>query len=101
MRKHVLTLCAAAAVAALWSSLQLTAQTPAQVFNTATGQRIKVTEIAGGLVHPYSLAFPDARTILVAERSGRLRVLKDGVLQAKPAWEAPAPPPGAPATAAS
>ncbi|HET9267845.1 MAG TPA: PQQ-dependent sugar dehydrogenase [Vicinamibacterales bacterium] len=101
MRKHILTLCAAAAAAALWSSLQLTAQTPPQVFSTATGQRIRVTEIAGGLVHPYSLAFPDARTILVAERSGRLRVLKDGVLQAKPAWEAPAPPPGSPATAAS
>ena len=101
MRKHLLTLCVAAAVAALWSSLQLTAQTPPQVFSTATGQRIRVTEVAGGLVHPYSLAFPDARTILVAERSGRLRVLKDGVLQAKPAWEAPAPPPGSPATAAS
>ena len=101
MRKHLLTLCVAAAVAALWSSLQLTAQTPPQVFSTATGQRIRVTEIAGGLVHPYSLAFPDARTILVAERSGRLRMLKDGVLQAKPAWEAPAPPPGSPATAAS
>ena len=101
MRKRILLVCAAAAAAALWSSLQLTAQTPAQVFSTATGQRIKVTEIAGGLVHPYSLAFPDARTILVAERSGRLRVMKDGVLQAKPAWEAPALPPEAPATAAS
>jgi len=100
MRKHLLTLCAATAAVALCSSLQVTAQTPAQVFSTATGQRIRVTEIAGGLVHPYSLAFPDARTILVAEKSGRLRVLKDGVLQAKPAWEAPAPPPGAPATAA-
>ena len=101
MRKRILILCAAAAAAAFWSSLQLTAQTPAQVFPTATGQRIRVTEIAGGLVHPYSLAFPDARTILVAERSGRLRVLKDGVLQSKPAWESPAPPPGSPATAAS
>ena len=99
--KRIPMLCAVGAAAALWSSLQVTAQTPAQVFSTATGQRIRVTEIAGGLVHPYGLAFPDARTILVAERSGRLRVLKDGVLQAKPAWEAPAPPPGSPATAAS
>ena len=65
-------------------------------FNTATGQRIKVTQVAGGLVHPYSLAFPDAHTILVAERPGRLRIVKDGVLVVKPAWEAPAAPPGSP-----
>jgi glucose/arabinose dehydrogenase len=68
----------------------------AQTFNTATGQRIRVTRVAGGLVHPYSLAFPDAHTILVAERSGRLRIIKDGVLLPKPAWEAPAAPPGSP-----
>lgn len=67
-----------------------------RIFTTETGQRIKVTEIAGGLVHPYSVAFPDARTILVAERSGQLRVIKDGRLLPKPAWEAPAPPPGSP-----
>ena len=49
-------------------------------FDTATGQRIKVTQVAGALVHPYSVAFPDAHTILVAERSGRLRIIKDDVL---------------------
>jgi glucose/arabinose dehydrogenase len=65
-------------------------------FNTATGQRITVTQVAGGLVHPYSLAFPDAHTILVAERSGRLRIIRDGVLLSKPAWEAPPAPPGSP-----
>ena len=90
----------AVGAAALGLSLTLTAQSP-QVFTTATGQRIQVTQIAGGLVHPYSIAFPDARTTLVAERAGRLRVIKDGVMQSKPAWTAPAPPPGAPATAAS
>ncbi len=58
-------------------------------FNTQTGQRIKVTMVAGGLFHPWSLAFADARTILVGERNGRLRVIRDGALQAKPAWEAP------------
>lgn len=65
-------------------------------FDTATGQRIKVTELAGGLSHPYSLAFTDARTMLVAEKAGRLRVMRDGVLLPKPAWEAPAPPAGGP-----
>jgi glucose/arabinose dehydrogenase len=61
---------------------------PATV-NTATGQRIRITPLATGLFHPWSLAFADARTILVAERNGKLRVIRDGVLQAQPVWEAP------------
>jgi glucose/arabinose dehydrogenase len=64
------------------------------VFDTATGQRITVTQIAGGLIHPYSLAFADARTMLIAERSGRLRIIRDGVLLPNPAWEAPPAPQG-------
>src|SRR3954471_8024160 len=63
------------------------------VADTATGQRIRVTQVAGGLVHPYSLAFPDSHTILVAERSGRLRIIRDGVLLPTAAWEAPPAPP--------
>ena len=70
------------------------AQAPLE-FATGTGQRIKVTQVTGGLVHPFGMVFPDARTILVTERTGRLRVVKDGVLLPKPAWEAP-PPPGTP-----
>jgi aldose sugar dehydrogenase len=58
-------------------------------FATQTGQRIRVTMVAAGLFHPWSLAFPDARTILVNERNGKLRVIRDGVLQAQPVWEAP------------
>ena len=58
-------------------------------FNTQTGQRIRVTMVAGGLFHPWSIVFPDARTILVAERNGKIRVIRDGVLQAQPVWEAP------------
>jgi glucose/arabinose dehydrogenase len=65
-------------------------------FDTATGQKIKVSLVAEGLVHPFGMAFPDARTILVTERAGRLRVVKDGKLLPKPAWEAAAPPAGSP-----
>jgi glucose/arabinose dehydrogenase len=65
-------------------------------FDTGTGQRIKVTQVADGLVHPFGMAFPDARTILVTERSGRLRIIRDGKLLPKPAWEAPEPPAGSP-----
>jgi len=100
MKKRSQILCVAAGAATLWLSLSVAAQTP-QVFDTNTGQKIKVTQVAGGLVHPFSIAFPDARTVLIAEKNGRLRILRDGVLQAKPAWVAPAPPAGAPATAAS
>jgi aldose sugar dehydrogenase len=65
-------------------------------FATETGQRITVTPVASGLVHPYGLAFPDSRTMLVAERAGRLRIIRDGVLLPKPAWEAPSGPAGSP-----
>jgi len=58
-------------------------------FATQTGQRIRVTQVAGGLFHPWSLVFPDARTILVSERNGNVRVIRDGVLQPKPAWQVP------------
>jgi glucose/arabinose dehydrogenase len=64
-----------------------------QVFMTNSKQRIRVTPVATGLVHPWSLAFlPDGRTILVSERTGRLRIIRDGVLDPKPVWEAPATP---------
>jgi aldose sugar dehydrogenase len=86
----------AVAAAALSVSQMLTAQAPAKVFDTATGQKIKVTEVAGGLVHPYGIMFTDARTLLVAERPGRLRMIKDGVLLPRPVWEAPPAPPGMP-----
>lgn len=53
------------------------------------GGKIRVVPVALGLYHPWSLAFPDARTILVAEQDGRLRVIRDGVLQPAPVWTAP------------
>ncbi len=67
---------------------------PPVEFDTATGQRIRVRTIAAGLVHPWSVAFADARTMLVTERPGRLRVVRDGTLLPQPAWSRPAPPTG-------
>ncbi|MEO8260756.1 MAG: PQQ-dependent sugar dehydrogenase [Acidobacteriota bacterium] len=64
-----------------------------RVFDTATKQRIRVVTVASGLVHPWSLAFlPDGRTMLAAERNGRLRIIRDGVLDPTPVWTAPAEP---------
>ena len=70
-----------------------------QSFDTQTGQRIRVTTVAGGLVHPWSIALPDTRTMLVTERPGRLRVIRDGQLLPAPAWTVPAPPKGDPSLA--
>src|SRR5207249_6990004 len=61
-----------------------------QVFDTNNKQRIRVVPVATGLVHPWSIAFlPDGRTMLVAERAGRLRIIRDGVLDPQPIWQAP------------
>jgi len=43
-----------------------------------------VTEVAKGLDHPWSLAFLPDGGILVTERAGRLRLIKDGQLVAEP-----------------
>ena len=51
------------------------------------GGKIRVVPVATGLYHPWSLAFPDARTILVTERNGRLRMIRDGVLQSGPGMD--------------
>ena len=44
----------------------------------------KVTEIAKGLDHPWSMAFLPDGSILVTERVGRLRLIKGGLLQSEP-----------------
>src|ERR1041385_3496009 len=53
------------------------------------GGKIRVTPVATGLFHPWSLAFVDARTILVTERNGRLRLISNGVLAPEPVWTSP------------
>lgn len=54
-----------------------------QVFATEQAS-FRVTKVASGLEHPWSVAFlPDGR-MLVTERPGRLRVIADGALLAEP-----------------
>jgi aldose sugar dehydrogenase len=50
----------------------------------------KVAEIATGLDHPWSMAFLPDGSILVTERVGRLRLIKNGALQAEPIHGVPA-----------
>jgi glucose/arabinose dehydrogenase len=53
-------------------------------FNTAEVMRIRVVPVARGLVNPWSLAFLPDGTLLVTEKEGRLRIIRDGVLDPKP-----------------
>ena len=59
---------------------------PAKVVKTG----YKVTEIAKGLDHPWSMAFLPDGSMLVTERVGRLRLIKGGSLQPQPIGGVPA-----------
>jgi glucose/arabinose dehydrogenase len=59
---------------------------PAKVVKTG----YKVTEIANGLDHPWSMAFLPDGSMLVTERQGRLRRIKGGTLQSQPIAGVPA-----------
>jgi glucose/arabinose dehydrogenase len=50
------------------------------VYDTAEGMDIRVVVVARGLANPYSMAFLPDGVILVTEKDGRLRVIRDGVL---------------------
>jgi glucose/arabinose dehydrogenase/extradiol dioxygenase family protein len=54
-----------------------------QSYFTAEG-RIRVVPVATGLSHPWSLAFLPDGSMLVTERGGRLRIIRDGVLDPTP-----------------
>ena len=62
-----------------------------QILDVQSGQ-ILVVPFATGLFHPWRLAFTDARTILLTERNGRLRMIRDGILAQEPVWTSPTPP---------
>jgi glucose/arabinose dehydrogenase len=53
-------------------------------FDTAEQHKIRVTVVARGIPHPFSLAFLGDGVTLVSERGGNLRVLRNGVLDPKP-----------------
>src|SRR6516164_7881938 len=59
-------------------------------FDTAEGQRIRVVAVTRALEYPWSLAFLPDGAMLVTERAGRLRIIRNGVLDPKPVAGAPA-----------
>ena len=54
-----------------------------QTFETAI-QKLRVSVVASGLANPWSLAFLPNGDMLVTERAGRLRLLRNGVLDPQP-----------------
>lgn len=96
------TLAASFAVATLfagWASAQTLARNAVPVpplgdgpfvFDTAEQHKIRVTVVTKGLVHPWSLAFTPDGSILVTERPGRLRIIRDGALSPTPVSGVPA-----------
>jgi glucose/arabinose dehydrogenase len=59
-------------------------------FDTAEGQRIRVVVVARGLIYPWSLAFLPDGGMLVTERTGKLRIIRNGVLDPQPVAGVPA-----------
>jgi aldose sugar dehydrogenase len=53
-------------------------------YETAEGQNIRVSVYARGFQNPWSMAFVSADTILVAERGGAIRVVRNGVVDPQP-----------------
>ena len=54
------------------------------VFATAEEPQVRVVVVTRGLEHPWGLAFLPDGGLLVTERPGRLRIVRDGVLQPEP-----------------
>jgi glucose/arabinose dehydrogenase len=71
---------------------QTTATSGSSQLLDAPGGKIRVVTVATGLFHPWSLAFTPDGAVLVAERDGKLRIIRNGVLAPDPVWTSPTPP---------
>ncbi len=58
-------------------------------FDTAEGQRIRVSVVTKALEYPWSLAFLPDGSMLVTERRAQLRIIRNGVLDPAPIAGAP------------
>src|SRR5262245_13200749 len=54
------------------------------VFETAEIPKIRVSVLTRGLSHPWAIAFLPDGSMLVTERPGQLRVIRNGVLDPQP-----------------
>src|SRR5688572_15906990 len=93
MKKGLVALTAVAAAMALLTSPSHSQQSPPRDTSPRVldvqGGKVRVVTIATGLFHPWSLAFVDAQTLLVAERNGQLRMVRGGILSSEVLWTSP------------
>jgi glucose/arabinose dehydrogenase len=54
------------------------------IFDTAEQHKIKVTVVTKALSSPFGMTFLPGGNILVSERGGKLRIIRDGVLNPQP-----------------
>jgi aldose sugar dehydrogenase len=57
---------------------------PAQAPSLAESHEYRTVTVVAGLEHPWGMAFLPGGDILVTERPGRLRLVRDGALEAQP-----------------
>jgi len=60
------------------------------VFDTAEGQDIRVVVVTKDLEYPFALAFLPDGSMLITERTGQLRIIRNGVLDPNPVTGGPA-----------
>ena len=91
-RRHsVLALALLAAVTASSHAQQAPSAVaaPTESVLDVQGGQIRLVTVATGLVHPWSIALlPGDRSMLVAERNGRVRLIQNDSLAAEPVWSA-------------
>jgi glucose/arabinose dehydrogenase len=74
------------------NNAQQAAAVPASRILDVAGGQIRVVTVATGLFHPWSLAFLPDGSLLVAERDGRLRMIRNDRLVPETVWTSPTPP---------
>jgi glucose/arabinose dehydrogenase len=84
MKRPVLILSLVCVMFIAGASLATNASAQPQGKAKARPTQVKVTTMASGLSHPWSLAFLPGGDMLITERGGKLRLMHDGVLDPEP-----------------